>query len=124
MAEPEAGAEAGGRRERRGRRPVNLDQVFDTIQTAPVEQSKTQTNAVGMHFVLAPAGSFEMGSAAAEDGHRTNEGPAHEVVIGRPFYLATTPVTQSTFVLVLGRNPAKFHPDNGGDPQHPVEMVS
>jgi formylglycine-generating enzyme required for sulfatase activity len=125
MAEPEAGAETGGRREgRRARRPVNLDQVFDTIQTARAEQAKTQTNSVGMSFVLAPAGSFEMGSPATEVGHRLNEGPAHEVVIGQPFYLATTPVTQRTLLLVTGRNPSKFHPDNGGGPEHPVEMVS
>lgn len=125
MAEPELGAEYAGRREgRRGRRPVNLEQVFDTIQVAPVELAKTQTNSLGTSFVLAPAGSFEMGSPPAEVGHRTNEGPAREVVVGKPFYLAATPVTQREFLLVTGRNPAKFHADNGGGPDHPVEMVS
>src|SRR5262245_7832770 len=125
MAEPEAGAaDTGGRRERRARRPVGLDQIYDTLQTAPVEQPKTLTNAIGMAFALIPAGSFEMGSAAAEFGHRTNEQPAHEVVIGKPFYLAAHPVTQRVFVTVTGRNPSKFAPANGGTLEHPVEMVS
>src|SRR5207248_739732 len=48
MAEPEAGAaDTGGRRERRARRPVGLDQIYDTLQAAPVEQPKTRTNALG-----------------------------------------------------------------------------
>ncbi|HJZ56969.1 MAG TPA: formylglycine-generating enzyme family protein [Gemmataceae bacterium] len=126
MAEPgDAPAETGGRREgRRARRPVGLDQIFDTLQTTTAEAAKTLTNSLGLGFVLIPAGSFEMGSPAAEPGHRTNEGPTHEVVIGKPFYLAARVVTQRDFLTVTGHNPSKFGPGNGGGPEHPVEMVS
>jgi formylglycine-generating enzyme required for sulfatase activity len=125
MAEPgDAAGEAGRREGRRGRRPVGIDQIFDTLQTTTAEAAKTQTNSVGMGFVLIPAGSFEMGSPTAESGHRTNEGPTHEVVIGKPFYLAAHVVTQRAFLMVTGLNPAKFGPGNGGGAEFPVEMVN
>ena len=53
-----------------------------------------------MAFVLIPDGSFEMGSPAEEPGHRANESPRHEVVIGRAFYLAVHPVTQRAYQTV------------------------
>jgi len=128
MAEPEAGAEPAGERRdagRRGRgRAFNRDELFSTLKTDTAEQAKTLTNAAGMAFVLVPAGSFEMGSAAAETGHRANEGPVHEVVVGRALYVGVHPVAQRAFAAVTGRNPAKFHAAAGGGPDHPVEMVS
>jgi formylglycine-generating enzyme required for sulfatase activity len=120
MAEPE-----GEKRERRGRaRVIDRDALFAPLAPSAVEQPKTLANAVGMAFVLVPAGSFDMGSPETEPGHRSNEGPVHEVVIGRPFYLGVHPVTQRVFQAVTGRNPSKFHAANGGGPDHPVEMVS
>ncbi len=128
MAEPgEIPAEGGTRREpRRARRPVGLDQIFDTLQPTQTEaeRAKTLSNSLGMTFVLVPAGSFVMGSAASEFGHRVNEHPAHEVVIGNSFYLGVHPVTQQFFQRVMGRNPSRFHAANGGSPEHPVEMVN
>jgi formylglycine-generating enzyme required for sulfatase activity len=128
MAEPDAGADpAGGRREagRRARsRAIDRDALFAPLTPAVVEQPKILTNSVGMAFVLVPEGSFEMGSPADEPGHRANEGPRHEVVIGRAYYLAAHPVTQRVYQAVVGRNPSKFTAANGGGPEHPVEMVS
>jgi formylglycine-generating enzyme required for sulfatase activity len=134
MAEPgegenaAAGAGAPERREggRRSRsRAVDMGQLFDALTPqAQAAAPKALVNSVGMSFVLVPAGSFQMGSPDPEPGHRANEGPVHEVVVGNPFYLGVHPVTQGQFLAVTGRNPSRFTPTNGGGPDHPVEMVS
>ncbi len=77
-----------------------------------------------MAFVLIPTGTFQMGSPEHEYGHRTNEGPVHEVLIGKPFYFGTVPVTQTQYLAITGRNPSRFTSESGGGPDHPVEMVS
>jgi formylglycine-generating enzyme required for sulfatase activity len=77
-----------------------------------------------MAFVLIPSGTFQMGSPDSEFGHRTNEGPVHEVVIGKSFYIGTQPVTQGAYIKVMGYNPARFKADHSQGLDHPVEMVS
>src|SRR3954468_21432083 len=77
-----------------------------------------------MAFVLIPAGKFMMGSPDDERGHRANEGPVHEVVIGNTFYLGVHPVTQTAYGAVTGKNPSRFSVSEGGGPEHPVESVS
>jgi formylglycine-generating enzyme required for sulfatase activity len=111
----------GGRRARK----VDLGKVLDDVlvSTPASAGPKTLTNSVGMAFVLVPAGKFQMGSPADEPGHRTNEGPVHEVVIGNPFYFDVHPVTQAAYLAVTGKNPARFAAGEGG-PDHPVESVS
>jgi formylglycine-generating enzyme required for sulfatase activity len=54
-------------------------------------------NALGMRFVLVPAGTFRMGSPHDEAGRWDNETP-HEVTLSRPYYLGTTEVTNSQFL--------------------------
>lgn len=94
---------------------------------------KKFTNGVGMEFVLisASAGAFTMGSrlgieelirrfGGTEAVYR-NEKPFRSVVIERPFYLMTTPVTQGQWRQVMGEYPSSFR-DCGED--CPVEMVS
>lgn len=54
-------------------------------------------NSLGMTLRHVPAGRFRMGSAPGEPGHRTNEGPAHEVVIPRDFLMASTETTVGQF---------------------------
>jgi formylglycine-generating enzyme required for sulfatase activity len=81
-------------------------------------------NSLGMTFVRVPAGSFSMGTAASEAGHREHEGPAHEVKISKPMFVSVAPVTQAQYEKVLGKNPAKFNKSHGGGPDHPVENVS
>ena len=119
--EPEPGAEPSAEASRQaGRRSrakaVDLGQLFESMQSTDVARQKTLTNSLGMPFVLIPAGGFQMGSPDSEPGHRTNEGPVHEVVLSKPFYLAIHPVTQRAYEEVMGRNPSRFTTANGGGP--------
>ena len=81
-------------------------------------------NTVGLTFVRIPAGTFLMGSADHEHGRREFEGPPHEIKITRPFYLSVAPVTQAQYLVVMGKNPAKFTKSRGGGNDHPVELVN
>ncbi|NLI78630.1 MAG: formylglycine-generating enzyme family protein [Candidatus Riflebacteria bacterium] len=75
------------------------------------------TNTVGMEFVYLRPGRFVMGSAG--EGAEPDEQPAHEVTVGRGFYLGVTEVTQAQFTAVMGYNPSLFQ-----DPDRPVEKVA
>ncbi|MBN9121563.1 MAG: formylglycine-generating enzyme family protein [Planctomycetes bacterium] len=123
MSEPDEGANKPGRSRMRR---VDLGKVLDDVLVGASTGTgpKALTNAVGMAFVLVPAGKFQMGSPADEPGHRTNEGPVHEVVIGNPFYFGVHPVTQAAYLAVTGKNPSRFTATEGGGPEHPVESVS
>ncbi len=82
------------------------------------------TNSIGMKFRLIPLGRFTMGSspeeiaAAKPDLHTRyeetrparadSEGPQQVVTLTKPFYLGTTEVTQSQFLMVVGRNPSHY----------------
>lgn len=54
-----------------------------------------------------PPGSFWMGSAADEPGHKLNEGPRHRVTITKGFWYADTPCTQKMWEAVLRKNPSR-----------------
>ena len=58
-------------------------------------------NDLGMRFVLIPAGSFEMGSRAGENGRRPNE-TAFNAVISKPFYMQDSEVTIAQWRGVMG----------------------
>ena len=60
--------------------------------------------------------SFLMGSR----GWEHDEEPRHRVIIPRPFYLGTFPVTQEEFACFRPEHRNYFH----GKPRHPVENVS
>jgi formylglycine-generating enzyme required for sulfatase activity len=89
-------------------------------------------NAIGMRLKLIPRGRFLQGSPAEEEQRSEDEGPQHEVVITRPFYLGVYPVTQEEYRRVMGRNPSHFCAEDGGKEtvtglsteRFPVEMVS
>ena len=95
------------------------------------ETPKTYTNAIGMEFVLIPAGNIMMGShISPEEAVRKyggiaelfkREHPQHKVTISEPFYLQATAVTQGQWEKVTGKNPSGFN--KCGD-DCPVEMVS
>jgi sulfatase modifying factor 1 len=76
-------------------------------------------NGALVKFRYCPSGRFSMGSPVSEDGHFDDEGPQHEVVLTRGYWLSETPVTQSVWQTVMGNNPSKF---TGAE--HPVENVS
>jgi formylglycine-generating enzyme required for sulfatase activity len=76
-------------------------------------------NNVRMRLVLIPAGKFMMGSPATEVGRGGEEGPQHEVIISKPFYMGVFEVTQAQYEQVMGVNPSAFK-----GAKHPVEAVS
>jgi uncharacterized protein (TIGR02996 family) len=70
----------------------------------------TLTNSLGIKLALIPPGTFLMGSPPGEEERIDNEGPQHEVTIGRPFYLGVCAVTQEQYERVMGTNPSWFSP--------------
>jgi formylglycine-generating enzyme required for sulfatase activity len=44
-----------------------------------------------------PAGQFTMGSPASEQGRIDEEGPQHEVIIGRAFAVGHTSITRGAY---------------------------
>jgi formylglycine-generating enzyme required for sulfatase activity len=76
-------------------------------------------NGVTMKLVLIRPGKFMMGSPDSELGHEPDEGPQHEVVISKPFYMGVTEVTQAQYEAVMGTNPSDFK-----GPTNPVDKVS
>src|SRR5262249_48948193 len=85
---------------------------------------KRLTNSVGLKLTYIPAGSVSMGSPNREPERYPDEGPQHQVVITRPFYLGAYPVTQRQYTAVMGENPSYFQEARGGGPDFPVERVS
>ena len=81
-------------------------------------------NAIGMRFVLIPAGTFLMGSPATEEG-RDGDEVQHEVVLTKPFYLGVTEVTNAQYRRFRADHDSGAYKDEGlnGDDQ-PVVRVS
>ncbi len=88
-------------------------------------------NKLGMEFVRIAAGEFKMGSGQTgaevarlssyfdrEEWYK-NEHPQHKVRITKPFFMASTEVTQSQYKAVMGKAPSRFTDD-----KNPVERVS
>jgi len=60
-------------------------------------QDQLPGNKLGPKLTLIPEGEFVMGSPRSEEGRYEDEGPQHTVTIGKPFYMAETPVTVEQF---------------------------
>jgi formylglycine-generating enzyme required for sulfatase activity len=84
-------------------------------------------DALPLHMVLIPAGTFVMGSPSSESGRTDAEGPQHQVSIPK-FLMGRYPVTQAQWqavaklpqaTLELNPEPSHFQGNN-----HPVEQVS
>ncbi|UOO80899.1 formylglycine-generating enzyme family protein [Uruburuella testudinis] len=73
-------------------------------QTAAAPAS-VYTNSIGMKFVAVPAGSFLMGSAAADSAAFDVEKPQHRVTLSQPFYIGQYEVTQADWERVMGEGP-------------------
>lgn len=86
---------------------------------AEADQLETWTNSIGMKFVRVPAGKFMMGENPPLSEGKRDEHPAHEVTIGRPFYMGAHEVTQAQWEKVMGSNPSRH---KGSD--NPVDSVS
>ena len=84
---------------------------------------------VPMGWACIPAGSDWLGSPADEAARAADE-TRHNVAFTRPFFIATTEVTQGEWTALAGRNPSHFAEDaNGGcvgDPceTRPVENIT
>jgi formylglycine-generating enzyme required for sulfatase activity len=69
---------------------------------------------VKLELVLIPPGKFIMGSPETEEGRYKYEGPVHEVVISKPFYLGKFEVTQKQYSYLMKSNPSWFSPMGRG----------
>ncbi|MGD9233012.1 MAG: formylglycine-generating enzyme family protein [Desulfobacterales bacterium] len=81
---------------------------------------KTDTNTLGMTFVLIPSGTFTMGSPTNEP-HRGSSEVRHQVTISKPFYMQATEVTVKQWHSIMGRRMMVFQ--QGAD-NMPVTRVS
>ncbi|WP_397194754.1 formylglycine-generating enzyme family protein [Nodosilinea sp. FACHB-141] len=84
-------------------------------------------DALPLHMVLVPGGTFLMGSSDDEPERKEDEGPQHEVTVP-PFFMGRYPVTQAQWRVVAAMSQVKreLHPDPSrfkGD-NRPVEQVS
>ena len=91
--------------------PVGPRPTFEPRPVAPapaeVVGPREFTNNLGMRFVLLPSGTFVMGSPRDEEG-RSDDEKQHEVIIGKPFHLQTTQVTQGQWKRIMKDNPSDF----------------
>ena len=74
---------------------------------------------VTLRFVLAPAGTFAMGSTNLETGHAIDESPVHDVTLDA-FLISRTEVTRAQWLAVLGEDPSSVQ----GADDTPVVSVS
>jgi formylglycine-generating enzyme required for sulfatase activity len=88
-------------------------------KSSPASVTLDLGKGVVMRLVLIHPGTFMMGSPDSEQGRDRNEGPQHEVVITKPFYMGVTEVTQAQYEAVMATNPSKSK-----GPTNPVENVS
>ncbi len=85
---------------------VFADEVRKSNAAAPASREVT-SKTTGMKLNWIPAGTFEMGSSALEEGHSRDEGTQHIVRITRPFYIGIHEVTQGDYQSVTGVNPSE-----------------
>lgn len=89
------------------------------FRIADAAQLENHVNSIGMKFVRVPAGTFTMGENPPLSEGKSDEHPAHEVTISKPFYIGIHEVTQKQWRDVMGSNPSRH---KGGD--NPVDSVS
>jgi formylglycine-generating enzyme required for sulfatase activity len=77
-------------------------------------------------MIVVPAGSFRMGSPSSETDRSENEGPPHDVTIGKPFAVAKFELTFAEWGACVALGDCVPHvPDGGwGGGQQPVINVS
>jgi formylglycine-generating enzyme required for sulfatase activity len=75
-------------------------------------------------WVWIEPGRFLMGSPESEPGRDADEGPQHEVAIGRGFYLGKYPITQGQWREVMGTTPWLGRGRVRSSPTHPAVFVS
>ncbi|MHC4598760.1 MAG: formylglycine-generating enzyme family protein, partial [Planctomycetota bacterium] len=81
------------------------DSRMDPVSGWPYEIWLKQPRAA---LVLVPAGSFDIGSPASEEGRYVEEGPVTRIRIEKPFYIGKYEWTQEGWEAVWGENPSLF----------------
>ncbi len=124
---------------------IFLDSFSSPVQVSDPALSKSQTltlrrtprtaqgyieslldiaDAIPLHMVLIPGGTFTMGSPEDEPERFDGEGPQHDVTVPT-FFMGRYPVTQAQYEAVMGRNPAtKYDMDRFVAPNKPVVGVT
>ncbi len=98
--------------------PVAFGQAGDPGgDTVSKDLSLDLGNGVSLKLVHIPAGKFKMGNndtppetikkVGGKEEHLTDEYPAHEVTISKPFYMGIYEVTQAQWKAVMGTEPWK-----------------
>ncbi len=97
---------------------IPYENIFDNVNWHL--SHRHYVSSIDYEMVLIPAGTFFMGRRESEYHNKyVNEGPQHEIVITRPFYLGKYLVTQKQWCMVMQNNPSKTKSDN-----HPVENIN
>jgi formylglycine-generating enzyme required for sulfatase activity len=86
---------------------IDLKQAMAT----GANQLEFYVGSVAFQLVKIPAGRFQMGSLADEEGHQPNEEPVRLIEISKAFYMGQYEVTQIQFKTVMGANPSKVKGD-------------
>jgi formylglycine-generating enzyme required for sulfatase activity/serine/threonine protein kinase len=71
--------------------------TFQAFRAGLLLRKLPLVNSIGMKLAPIPPGKFLMGSPDDEAGREAHEGPQHEVVITRPFYIGVYNVTVGQF---------------------------
>jgi formylglycine-generating enzyme required for sulfatase activity len=71
-------------------------------------------NSIGMKLAPIPPGKFHMGSPDSEPGRQADEGPQHEVVLTRPFFLGVHVVTVGQFKAFVKEAGYQTEAEKGG----------
>ena len=101
-----------------------------TLRTTPrtgqgfIEPLLAVPDALPLHLVQIPGGTFTMGSPEEELEHQKHEGPQHSVTVPL-FFMGRYPVTQAQYQALMGTNPAtEYEADRFVAPNKPVVGVS
>ena len=104
--------------------PVPPAPVVVALEGAGQRRSVSLPGEVKLELEPIPAGKFQMGSPAGEEGRYPDEGPQREVEITRSFWLGRHEVTQGQWEALMGRGlkeQANFHEAGAGDTKIGIE---
>ena len=88
-----------------GQDSVDLKKWSESSSRKAGTRQTLKVGKVEIGFVWIPAGEFDMGSPAAEQGRQTREEQIH-VKLTRGYWMLETEVTQSLYQEVMGTNPS------------------
>ena len=94
------------------------DRTVRTVPLADVEGKPITIPGILLELLPVPAGEFQMGSPASEEG-RDDDETQHKITLSKPFWMGKYEVTRTQWQAVMGSNPSYFTGD-----KLPVESVS